>query len=236
MEKKLKISLIVNIVAGGILLGLVLNSTLFVEPMFIEVTFEHNDLLQSEKQACADLFDQIFYDREQFRKDNPPKPGGTTVEPVSLSSVIIDSKFGQDFRNSDCKNTVNQWGYLVEHQEYVWGHINWPDLEPYTYIPVSSVNGDSVHFDWQMINGYVETLYIQPDDSMIKVEIKAQSSGSLKLQFHPEWLQEKTYDIEEFVALNNGVEVNFDTISDHTVIVYFDEDIHTVEIILKFYE
>ena len=98
MESKLKISLIVNIVAGGILIGLVLNSTLFVEPMFVEVTFENDGLLQSEKQTCADLFDKIFYDKEQFRKDNHPKPGSAIVETPSLSSVIIDSKFGQDFR------------------------------------------------------------------------------------------------------------------------------------------
>ena len=137
---------------------------------------------------------------------------------------------------SDCKNTVNQWGYLVEHQEYVWGHINWPDLEPYTYVPVkNSVNSDSIHFDWQMINGYVETLHIQPDDSMMEIGIMAQNPGSLKLQFDSEWLQEKTYNIEDFAILNNGIEVNFDTISNDTVIVYFDEDVHTIEIILKFY-
>ncbi|GEM_PF-5519004 len=70
MEKKLKISLIVNIIVGGILLGLVLNSTLFVDPIFVEVTVDHNDL-QSWLSNNCDYNELVFINKASTILDEP---------------------------------------------------------------------------------------------------------------------------------------------------------------------
>jgi hypothetical protein len=70
MERKLKISLIVNIVLVGILIGLVLNSTLFVEPIFVEVTVDHNDL-QSWLSDNCDYDELVFINKASTILDEP---------------------------------------------------------------------------------------------------------------------------------------------------------------------
>ncbi|MCH9657558.1 hypothetical protein K0U27_02500 [archaeon] len=70
MEKKLKISLIVNIVLAGILLGLVLSSTLFVEPMFVEVTANHNELQPWLSDNC-DYDELVFINKTSTILDEP---------------------------------------------------------------------------------------------------------------------------------------------------------------------
>lgn len=70
MEKKFKISLIVNIVLAGILLGLVLNSTLFVEPMSVEVTVDHNELQPWLSDNC-DYDELVFINKTSIILDEP---------------------------------------------------------------------------------------------------------------------------------------------------------------------
>ncbi len=70
MEKKFKISLIVNIVLAGILLGLVLNSTLFVEPMSVEVTVDHNELQPWLSDNC-DYDELVFINKISIVLDEP---------------------------------------------------------------------------------------------------------------------------------------------------------------------
>ena len=70
MEKKLKISLIVNIILGGFLIGLVLNSTLFVEPIFVEVTVDHNELQSWLSDKC-DYNELVFINIASTILDEP---------------------------------------------------------------------------------------------------------------------------------------------------------------------
>lgn len=70
MEKKLKISLIVNVALSGILLGLVLNSTLFVEPMSVEVTVNHNELQPWLSDNC-DYDELTFINKTSTILDEP---------------------------------------------------------------------------------------------------------------------------------------------------------------------
>ncbi len=70
MERKLKISLIVNVVLAGILLGLVLNSTLFVEPMSVEITANHDDLRPWLSDNC-DYNELVFISKTSTILDEP---------------------------------------------------------------------------------------------------------------------------------------------------------------------
>lgn len=85
-------------------------------------------------EKCAEDFDKIFDTWKVFVKENHG-PGKPQVEPLFPYQLIADWEGGEEFRDSDCRYTVNDWAYLVEYQEQVWGHVDWPKLEPFEYIP-----------------------------------------------------------------------------------------------------
>jgi len=91
--------------------------------------------LNLRHQQCAELFDKIFDTWEKHVEGNYGGPGQPVLEPPSVAGLIAGWEGGQEFRDSDCRYTVNDWAYLVEHQEQVWGHVDWPKLEPFEYIP-----------------------------------------------------------------------------------------------------
>ena len=91
-----------------------------------------NDI-KLNNQECARLFDKIFETWEVHVKENYGGPGQAILEPPSVSWLIADWEGGKEFRDSDCRYTVNDWAYLVEHQEQVWGSVDWPKLEPFSY-------------------------------------------------------------------------------------------------------
>lgn len=70
MGRKLKKFLIVNVVLAGILLSIVINSTLFVEPMFVEVTANHNDLKPWLSDNC-DYNELVFISKTSTILDEP---------------------------------------------------------------------------------------------------------------------------------------------------------------------
>ena len=90
-------------------------------------------------QKCARLFDKIFDTWQEHVKENYGGPGQPILEPPSVAGLIADWEGGEEFRNTNCRYTVNDWAYLVEHQDEVWGHVDWSKLEPFPYNELSSI-------------------------------------------------------------------------------------------------
>ena len=88
MEKKFKISLIINIVVGGILLGLVLNSTLFVNPIFVEATFEHNDLQPWLSDNCD--YNELMFINKTSTILNEPYDGNYVQYFIGLPDDLAE--------------------------------------------------------------------------------------------------------------------------------------------------
>jgi|SRR3989344_129264 len=86
-------------------------------------------------EECAELFDKIFDTWEKHVKENYGGPGQPTLEPPTVAGLVSGWEGGEEFRNTDCRYRVNDWAYLVRHQEQVWGYVDWPKLEPFKYEP-----------------------------------------------------------------------------------------------------
>jgi hypothetical protein len=86
-------------------------------------------------EDCAKLFDKIFDTWEEYVKENYGGPGQPTLEPPTVAGLVSGWEGGEEFRNTDCRYRVNDWAYLVKHQEQVWGYVDWPKLEPFKYEP-----------------------------------------------------------------------------------------------------
>ncbi|MGI0021506.1 MAG: hypothetical protein ACRD9Q_01475 [Nitrososphaeraceae archaeon] len=89
------------------------------------------DIISNQK--CAELFDKIFDTWEKHVKENYGGPGQPTLEPPTVTGLVSGWEGGEEFRNTDCRYRVNDWAYLVIHQEQVWGYVDWPKLEPFAY-------------------------------------------------------------------------------------------------------
>jgi hypothetical protein len=84
-------------------------------------------------KKCAELFDKIFDTWEKHVQENYGGPGQPTLEPPSVADLVSGWEGGEEFRSTDCRYRVNDWAYLVRHQEQVWGYVDWPKLEPFVY-------------------------------------------------------------------------------------------------------
>lgn len=84
-------------------------------------------------QKCADLFDKIFDTWQEHVSQNYGGPGYPILEPPTVAGLIKEWEGGKEFRNTDCRFRVNDWAYLARYQEQVWGHVDWPKLEPFSY-------------------------------------------------------------------------------------------------------
>lgn len=111
-------------------------------PMFGVVWWQSFDPRESEPtvfttspEKCAELFDKIFDTWKQHVQENYGGPGQPTLEPLTVAELISRWKGGEEFRNTDCRFSVDNWGNLVKHKDNVWGHVDWPNLEPFKYVP-----------------------------------------------------------------------------------------------------
>ena len=86
-------------------------------------------------ERCAELFDIIFDTWRQHVEENYGGPGQPTLEPPTAAGLIFEWEGGDEFRNTDCRFSVGKWGHLAEYPEHVWGHVDWPKLEPFKYVP-----------------------------------------------------------------------------------------------------
>ena len=86
----------------------------------------------SYDQKCANLFDNAFDTWGKYVDENYGGSGQPILEPPQVDWIISGWEGGKEFRESDCRFTVNDWAYLVNHQEQVWGYIDWPELKPYS--------------------------------------------------------------------------------------------------------
>ena len=83
-------------------------------------------------QDCAKLFDKIFDTWEEHVEKNYGGPGQPVMEPPTVEGLISGWWGGEEFRKTDCRYRVNDWAYLVRHQDQVWGNVDWPQLEPFS--------------------------------------------------------------------------------------------------------
>ena len=83
-------------------------------------------------QECAELFDKTFDTWKQYVDENYGGPGQPILEPLTVDEIISGWEGGQEFRDSDCRFRVNDWTYIVKHQDIVWGNIDWPELKAFS--------------------------------------------------------------------------------------------------------
>ena len=104
--------------------------------------FENNDCLPKKPspdlkmgtmsdQGCASLFDASWSDWIAHAKES--QSTGTQWEPPSKQDIISGSEYFAEFRDTDCRHTVNDWAYLTEDQNIVWDDIPWPNLRTYPH-------------------------------------------------------------------------------------------------------
>ena len=82
-------------------------------------------------QRCASLFDDSWSAWVAHTKDT--RSSGAQWEPPSKQDIISGSEFFAEFRDTDCRYTVNDWAYLTEDQSIVWSNIPWPNLKSYPH-------------------------------------------------------------------------------------------------------
>jgi hypothetical protein len=120
-------------------------------------------LFTTSPERCAELFDRIFDTWKQHVKENYGGPGQPTLEPPTVAGLISGWEGGEGFRNTDCRFSVDNWGYLVEHQEQVWDNVDWPKLEPFKYVPPKY--GDA----WTVIEVFFGESY---EDKLLPITIR----------------------------------------------------------------
>ena len=82
-------------------------------------------------QGCAGLFDASWSAWVAHAVES--QSAGTQWEPTSKHDIISGSEFFAEFRDTDCRHTVNDWAYLTENQSIVWDDIPWPNLRTYPH-------------------------------------------------------------------------------------------------------
>lgn len=102
----------------------------------VDLIEESNDTINdpkfiTSKEECARLFDKIFDDYNQHVDENYGGSGQPILEPAFAWQIILEWEFGEEFRNTDCRFTVDDWSDLVENKDALWGEINWPELETF---------------------------------------------------------------------------------------------------------
>ena len=83
-------------------------------------------------QGCASLFDDSWSAWVAHAKETQSS-GGVQWEPPSKQDIISGSDFFAEFRDTDCRYTVNDWAYLADDQSVVWDGIPWPNLRTYPH-------------------------------------------------------------------------------------------------------
>ncbi len=87
-------------------------------------------ILFSPNQRCADLFDAMF-DDWAAHVEEMYNTTGNVYEPPPTYGIVKSSVQYVEFMSFHCNSSVFDWGYLVNHQEVIWGNIDWPDVEPF---------------------------------------------------------------------------------------------------------
>ncbi|MCH9659094.1 hypothetical protein K0U27_10505 [archaeon] len=82
-------------------------------------------------QGCASLFDDSWSAWGAYAKE--AQSSGVQWEPPTKQGIISGSEFFAEFRDTDCRYTVNDWAYLTENQSIVWNGIPWPNLKSYPH-------------------------------------------------------------------------------------------------------
>lgn len=82
-------------------------------------------------QECANLFDSSW--SAWIVHAASLQTNGAQMEPPSKQDIISGSEFFAEFRDTDCRFTVNDWAYLTEDQSIVWDDIPWPELRTYPH-------------------------------------------------------------------------------------------------------
>lgn len=91
-------------------------------------------------QQCANLFDLSW--SAWIAHATKIRTDGSQMEPPRKQDIISGSEFFAEFRDTDCRFSVNSWAYLTEDQSIVWDDIPWPELRTYPHEHVES--GDSM--------------------------------------------------------------------------------------------
>ena len=82
-------------------------------------------------EECAKLFNESWHAWTTYAKE--AQSSGVQWEPPTKQGIISGSEFFAEFRDTDCRYTVNNWTYLIEDQNVVWDGIPWPDLKSYPH-------------------------------------------------------------------------------------------------------
>ena len=82
-------------------------------------------------QGCASLFDDSWSAWIAYTKE--AQSSGVQWEPPNKQDIISGSEFFEEFRDTDCRYTVNDWAHLTDDQSIVWDDIPWPNLRTYPH-------------------------------------------------------------------------------------------------------
>ena len=96
----------------------------------------NSELDSLSDKECASLFDANWSAWITHSKES--QSSGAQWEPPSKQYIISDSEFFAEFRDTDCRHTVNDWAYLTNNQSIVWDDIPWPNLKTYPHEHVNA--------------------------------------------------------------------------------------------------
>lgn len=85
----------------------------------------------SKEEYCANLFDNSWSAWVDYATN--AQSDKVQWEPPAKDSIISESEYFAEFRETNCRFTVNDWAYLTEDEKVVWDGIPWPELKTYPY-------------------------------------------------------------------------------------------------------
>ncbi len=90
-----------------------------------EITITEIPIIRYNKAdlvVCATLFDKLF-DTWIEHVEEMEKSGRGQMEPPTRTGIVMSWEGGQAFRDADCSQFVDNWGYLATHD--TWNQIDW---------------------------------------------------------------------------------------------------------------
>lgn len=79
----------------------------------------------TENEFCATTFDTSMKMWIKYAK--VAQSNDRQWEPPNIDYIISSSEYFEEFRNTDCRFSVNDWAYLSEYQNNIW-RVQWPDM------------------------------------------------------------------------------------------------------------
>lgn len=154
------IGITISFVIGSIFL---VNYQIILVPINLKINNSEPQFGNPSNQKCAELFDKIFDTWKEHVEENYGRPGQPTLEPPTVAGLIAGWKGGEEFRNTDCRYRVNDWAYLVEYRDQVWGYVDWPKLESFEYIPPKYLDAYT----------YLDIIFGEPrEDKLLPITIR----------------------------------------------------------------